>query len=294
MPTMNRAWHAHSPLRCPQRATTWHLRTRCLRLFPSTAADGHYQRHAGQFLRRRAIPATPPWRSSTACSLVEQGADLLDVGGESTRPYSTPVDAAGGTPPRVARGPGTVRTDDGVPVSIDTSKAVVAAEAVAAGAEIINDVTGLEGDPDMLRRRRGNRRRRVRHAHARHAAEPCRTIPRTATSSQDIFDYLRRRRDALIAGGLDPSRICLDPGIGFGKTHEHNLTLLANCGRYHELGCPLLVGSLSQRLHRPSPGRQTGGPHGGHHRRRPGPGSARRADHPRPRRAARAAGPAAV
>ena len=70
----------------------------------------------------------------------------------------------------------------------------------------------------------------------------CRTIRRTPTSSAEIHDYLRQRRDALIAAGIDRERICLDPGIGFGKTHEHNITLMANCWRFHDLGCPLLVG----------------------------------------------------
>jgi dihydropteroate synthase len=59
---------------------------------------------------------------------------------------------------------------------------------------------------------------------------------------EDIYAYLGQRRDALIAAGIDSQRICLDPGIGFGKTHQHNLTLMANCSRFHELGCPLLVG----------------------------------------------------
>jgi dihydropteroate synthase len=66
--------------------------------------------------------------------------------------------------------------------------------------------------------------------------------PTYADVVEDIFEYLHARRDALIAGGLDRQRICLDPGIGFGKTHQHNLTLLAHCARYHDLGCPLLVG----------------------------------------------------
>jgi dihydropteroate synthase len=59
---------------------------------------------------------------------------------------------------------------------------------------------------------------------------------------EDIYAYLCQRRDALVAAGIDRQRICLDPGIGFGKTHQHNLTLMANCWRFHELGCPLLVG----------------------------------------------------
>ncbi|MEX2026537.1 MAG: dihydropteroate synthase, partial [Pirellulaceae bacterium] len=60
--------------------------------------------------------------------------------------------------------------------------------------------------------------------------------------AEDVFSYLLARRDALTAAGIDRARVCLDPGIGFGKTHQHNLTLMANCWRFHDLGCPLLVG----------------------------------------------------
>ncbi len=172
--------------------------------------------------------------------LVQQGADLLDVGGESTRPYSTPVEAQ----EELRRVLPVVRAlceRTTVPVSIDTSKARVAAEAIAAGAEIINDVTGLEGDPDMLRVALDTGAG-VCAMHMQGTPQDMQDNPAYRDVVEDIFEYLRRRRDALIAGGLDASRICLDPGVGFGKTHQHNLTLLANCGRYHELGCPLLVG----------------------------------------------------
>ena len=66
--------------------------------------------------------------------------------------------------------------------------------------------------------------------------------PRYGNVVEEISEYLAARRNALVAAGIAPERICLDPGIGFGKTHEHNLTLMANCWRFHELGCPLLVG----------------------------------------------------
>lgn len=172
--------------------------------------------------------------------LAEHGADLLDVGGESTRPYSQPVSAADELR-RVLPVVQALSEQTRVPVSIDTSKAVVAAEAIAAGAEIINDVTGLQGDPGMLRVAQETGAG-VCVMHMQGTPQTMQDNPRYTDVVQDIFEYLRRRRDALLADGLDAQRICLDPGIGFGKTHEHNLTLLAHCGRFHELGCPLLVG----------------------------------------------------
>jgi len=173
-------------------------------------------------------------------ALVADGADLLDVGGESTRPYSTPVDAdeewrrVGQVVHRLAR-------ESGVPVSIDTSKATVAARAIAAGAEIINDVTGLEGDPDMVRVAIESGAA-VCAMHMQGTPQTMQVAPRYADVVAEIHGYLRRRRDALVAAGIPLERICLDPGIGFGKTHEHNLALLAAAGRFLDLGTPILVG----------------------------------------------------
>jgi dihydropteroate synthase len=128
-----------------------------------------------------------------------------------------------------------------IPVSIDTSKAVVAEQAVAAGAQIINDVTGLEGDPNMvdvaIRCQAG-----ICAMHMQGTPQTMQDNPTYDDVVADILAYLCQRRDALIASGIDSSRICLDPGIGFGKTHQHNLTLVARCGEFHQAGCPLLVG----------------------------------------------------
>jgi dihydropteroate synthase len=173
-------------------------------------------------------------------ALVADGADLLDVGGESTRPYSTPVDAeeewrrVGEVVHRLAR-------EAGVPVSIDTSKAVVAAQAIAAGAEIINDVTGLEGDPNMVRVAVESGAA-VCAMHMQGTPQTMQVAPRYDDVVAEIHGYLLRRRDALVAAGIPLERICLDPGIGFGKTHEHNLALLAAAGRFLDLGTPILVG----------------------------------------------------
>ena len=129
----------------------------------------------------------------------------------------------------------------GRPVSIDTSKAVVAEQAVAAGAEIINDVTGLEGDPAMAELARATGAG-VCAMHMQGTPQTMQLDPRYDDVVAEIHDYLRQRRDALLAAGIAPAAICLDPGIGFGKTHRHNLQLMQNAGRFLDLGCPILVG----------------------------------------------------
>ncbi len=172
--------------------------------------------------------------------LVADGADILDVGGESTRPFSEPVSEA----EELARVSEVVRRlamETSVPVSIDTSKAAVAARAVELGAEIINDVTGLEGDPAMLAIARETRAG-VCAMHRQGTPQTMQQDPRYDDVVAEIYDYLRARRDALLAAGIPSGNICLDPGIGFGKTHAHNLTLMAASGTFLDLGCPILVG----------------------------------------------------
>jgi dihydropteroate synthase len=192
-------------------------------------------------------------------ALVAEGADILDVGGESTRPYSEPV-----SPDEELRRVGEVVRQlserAGVPISIDTSKAMVAARAVELGAEIINDVTGLEGDPDMLRVALDSRAG-ICAMHMQGTPQTMQVDPRYDDVVRDIHTYLERRRDSLLAAGIPLDRICLDPGIGFGKTHAHNLELMARAGEFLDLGVPILVGhsrkgfigkSLEQALGRPA------------------------------------------
>lgn len=192
-------------------------------------------------------------------SLVAEGADMLDVGGESTRPYSTPV-----TPEEELRRVGEVvrqlSARAGVPVSIDTSKAAVAARAIELGAEIINDVTGLEGDPGMLRVA-VETRAGICAMHMQGTPQTMQVDPRYDDVAGEIHAYLERRRDALLTAGIPIDRICLDPGIGFGKTHAHNLELMARASEFLDLGVPILVGhsrkgfigkSLEQALGRPA------------------------------------------
>ena len=225
--------------RFPQRASVWQLRSRRLtfsqrpllmgivNVTPDSFSDG------GRFFEpRRAI--------EHGLRLAAEGADLLDVGGESTRPYAQPI-AAAEELRRVLPVLQALCEQLDVPVSIDTSKALVAREAVAAGAEIINDVTGLDGDPEMLPNAL-DCGAGVCVMHSQGTPQTMQDQPTYRDVVQEIYEYLRGRRDVLLAAGVDRERICLDPGVGFGKTHQHNLTLLAGCGRYHELGCPVLVG----------------------------------------------------
>lgn len=172
--------------------------------------------------------------------LVREGADLLDIGGESTRPYSQSV-SADEELRRVLPVIEVLAPEINIPISIDTSKAVVARAAMAAGAEIINDVTGLAGDPDMIAIARETGAG-ICAMHMLGTPQTMQDDPRYDDVVREVGDYLRARRDALLHAGIERERIALDPGIGFGKSHQHNLDLLAACGLFHELGCPLLVG----------------------------------------------------
>ena len=175
-----------------------------------------------------------------ALRLLDDGADILDIGGESTRPYATPVAAE----EELARVLPVIhelrRLRPEAILSIDTSKAQVAEAAVEAGAEIINDVTGLSEEAMLTVARSTGVG--VCAMHMQGTPQTMQDNPFYDDAVEDIYMYLCQRRDALVAAGIDRERICLDPGIGFGKTHEHNLTVMANCGRFHDLGCPLLIG----------------------------------------------------
>ena len=172
--------------------------------------------------------------------LVDQGADVLDVGGESARPYATPVEPDEELR-RVIPVIAALCEQTSIPLSIDTSKASVAREAVAAGAEIINDITGLTADPAML----GTAVETgagVCVMHMQGTPQTMQNKPAYHDVVEEVLGYLRQRRDALTTAGVEQDRIALDPGIGFGKTPQHSLSLLSNAWRLHQLGCPVLVG----------------------------------------------------
>jgi len=181
-----------------------------------------------------------------ALQLEAEGADILDIGGESTRPGAQPVDhdeELRRVVPVLERLRGRVRT----PISIDTTKAVVAEAALAAGAEIINDISALTADPRMIGLA-AQYRCGVCAMHMRGTPQTMQHNPQYGDVVEEVFTYLRDARDRLTAAGIDRERIALDPGIGFGKTLEHNLALLRQIERFHALGCPLVVGPSRKRF----------------------------------------------
>jgi dihydropteroate synthase len=224
--------------RFPTRAT-WRLRTRELKfgrlpllmgivnVTPDSFSDG------GKFY-------DPQQAVEQALRLVDDGADIIDIGGESTRPYSEKV-AIDEELRRVMPVLESLHGQTDVPISIDTSKAKIAKAALEIGAEIINDVTGLTGDPEMVALAVKNNVG-VCAMHMQGTPQTMQDAPKYDDVVAEIGEYLTERKAALLNAGVELERICLDPGIGFGKTHQHNLTLMANCWRFHELGCPLLVG----------------------------------------------------
>lgn len=194
---------------------------------PDSFSDG------GQFANTDAAIAH-------ALKLSDQGADILDIGGESTRPYSTPVD----TEEEIQRVVPVIREvakQSSTPISVDTSKSKVAQAAIDVGAEIINDVTGLEGDPAMIDVARQSGAG-VCAMHMQGTPQTMQDDPHYKNVVEEIHQYLALRKSKLLEAGIELERICLDPGIGFGKTHQHNLELLASCDRFLDLDCPILVG----------------------------------------------------
>jgi dihydropteroate synthase len=171
--------------------------------------------------------------------LAEQGADVLDIGGESTRP------GAGG----VSAGEELLRVQPVVEalaaaelsVSIDTSKAVVAEAAIDAGATMVNDVTALRGDPELA----GVVAESGAYLCLMHMQGEPRTMqldPSYDDVVSDVAAFLEERLRAAVAAGIAEDRICLDPGIGFGKTVEHNFELIRRLGELTTLGRPVLLG----------------------------------------------------
>jgi len=202
-----------------------------LNVTPDSFSDG------GSFLDAEAAVAR-------ARELVAEGADILDVGGESTRPGAEPVSAEEELRRVLPALEGIAAEDLGAEVSIDTSKASVARAAIAAGATMVNDVSALRADPEMA-------------AVIADAGVDCclmhmlgepRTMqgaggPRYGDVVDDVKAFLAERLELAVRAGVREERVLLDPGIGFGKTVAHNLELLDRLGELTELGRPVLVGT---------------------------------------------------
>jgi len=171
--------------------------------------------------------------------LVEQGADLLDVGGESTRPGAAEV-SVGEERARVE--PVVAALAETATVSIDTSKAEVARAALDAGASIVNDVTALRHDPEIgaLCAERGAT---LVLMHMQGDPRTMQEDPRYDDVVEDVKAFLAERMEVAVAAGVAEERIWLDPGIGFGKDLDHNLELLRRLGELRALGRPLVIGT---------------------------------------------------
>ena len=222
-----------------QKARQWKLRDTTLRfadrpllmgilnVTPDSFSDG------GRFIDPQAA-------LEQARELVSGGADIIDVGGQSTRPGSKRIEADEELRRVMPVVEPLCRGLD-VPVSIDTYHSAVAKEAMAAGAEIINDITACTGDAKMaaVAAQYGAG---VCIMHMQGTPQTMQEDPRYGNVVDDVFNYLTLRCDELVKAGIEPRRIAVDPGVGFGKTTRHNLTLLGNVERFHALGHPVLVG----------------------------------------------------
>jgi dihydropteroate synthase len=200
-----------------------------LNVTPDSFSDGGVH-----FSPSRAIEA--------ARRMLIDGAALVDVGGESTRPGSTPVPLD----EELRRVMPVLEGLAGVPVSIDTSKADVARRAIELGALLVNDVTALRGDASMAGVVAGSEAW-LCLMHMRGQPATMQDDPVYADVVSEVRAFLEERLDFAVAAGIPEERICLDPGIGFGKSNEHNLDLIRQLDRFVELGRPVLVGLSRKR-----------------------------------------------
>ena len=189
----------------------------------------------------------PDYRSAVrqGRALIAGGADILDVGGESTRPGATLVPDTEELMRILPVIRNLVTTEK--PVSVDTRKATVARAALHAGAAIFNDVSALTFDPDSLAVAKENNSV-VCLMHAQGKPATMQAEPRYENVLLDVYDYLQERVNVALMNGIPEERIWVDPGIGFGKTLEHNLALLRGLSLFHGLGCAILIGASRKRF----------------------------------------------
>ncbi len=171
--------------------------------------------------------------------LAEQGADILDIGGESTRPGAAPVSV----PEELARVIPVIRdlAQRGICVSVDTRHAQVMGAAVEAGARIINDVTALTGDGGSVEVAAKSGAALVL-MHMQGEPQTMQAEPHYADATLDLIDYFDARLSALAAAGVEASRVSLDPGIGFGKADPHNRLILSELAAFQIFGCAVTLG----------------------------------------------------
>jgi len=198
-----------------------------LNVTPDSFSDG------GEFFGTNAAVAR-------GVQIAEEGADIIDIGGESTRPGAEPVSAKEELK-RVLPVIEELRAKIDISVSIDTSKSEVASAALDAGASIINDVTAGQGDEKMLPLA-AKRKAAIVLMHMQGEPRTMQKNPHYKDVVAEVADFFRQQYARALECGIDPMAIAFDPGIGFGKTLEHNVTLLKNLERLHVHDRPLVVG----------------------------------------------------
>jgi dihydropteroate synthase len=221
------------------RCSAWRLRTKYLEfgqlpllmgivnVTPDSFSDGGSYLQTSQAIEQ-------------ALRLEDAGAAIVDIGGESTRPYADPVDGREELR-RIAPVLEGLQGRLSIPISIDTTKAVVAEVAIELGAEIVNDVSGLTADAEMIPQV-VQKQVAVCAMHMQGTPQTMQDAPSYSDVVDEIKSYLIQRKETLVAAGIDARRICLDPGIGFGKTHEHNGQLVRRVAEFLSIGQPVLVG----------------------------------------------------
>ena len=223
----------------------WRLRSRELQLGPRTLVMGILNvtpdsfSDGGKFLSRdHAV--------GHALQMLDEGADIIDIGGESTRPGANVAEGGIGADEELARVMPVVedilRERPGTIVSVDTYKAQVARTAVSRGVEMINDVSALRWDP-LMAATLADLGCGVILMHTRGRPEEWRTLSPSPDIVAEVKNDLRRWSESAVAAGIVRERVMLDPGFGFGKNFEQNYPLLARFGDLHELGFPLLSGT---------------------------------------------------
>ncbi len=204
-----------------------------LNVTPDSFSDG------GQFADTQKAVAQ-------AEELIAAGADILDVGGESTRPFAEPVSTEEELR-RVLPVIKAVRQKHTIPISIDTTKASVAHEALQAGADIINDVSALNKDPEMIRVVQQTSVP-VIIMHMQGTPTDMQVKPVYNDVVTEIIDFFTERINWITNKGVDRNRLLIDPGIGFGKSLQHNLSILKHLEKFSSLNLPLLLGHSRKRF----------------------------------------------
>lgn len=204
-----------------------------LNVTPDSFSDG------GQFVEEASA-------CTQAEALIASGADIIDIGGESTRPFAEPV-SEDEELRRVLPAIRSIRRIHSIPISIDTTKATVARQALQAGADMINDISALRQDPDMLTLVQKTSVP-VILMHMQGTPGEMQLNPHYRDVVAEIIDFFRERLAWLEAKGVARQRLILDPGIGFGKTRAHNLSILKHLAEFKNLGSPLLLGHSRKRF----------------------------------------------